>query len=344
MNKKNGAGRRIKFYVALQGNKTPAEYIRLGKYIEKLGFHRLYVYDDLMYRPCWPILHIIAQHTKNIQLGPCLVNGFYCHPALIAENAVFLDEASQGRSVLGVGRGAFFDFLDLEYSEYDTRKGCEETLQLVRRFFTRCDTPFKGEFFSANEKAVLRWEPLRNDIPLILGSWNEKMAYLAGKYCSELQVAESWDQDYLEKLYTQLCHGAEAAGQSQVPYFSIGGISCISNDETAAFQKAKHSLAIYLPYLKGIMVNSGIDVNREDIKKIDTYSKKGQFEQAVPFISDDLVKSLSLSGTPVQVTEKLEYLINHIDIRGILFSPPYGIMNSIENNLRLIAEQVISKF
>lgn len=341
--KKAKQGEPLKFYVALQGNKTPGEYIRLGKRIEKLGYHRVYVYDDLMYRPSWPILSLIAANTKHIELGPCLVNGFYCHPAKIAENAVFLDEVSKGRTVLGVGRGAFFDYLNMELSETTTRKGCEETIQLVKRFFSKNDTPFRGRFFEATEKAVLRWDPPRADIPIVLGSWNEKMATIAGKHCTEMQVAESWDPDYLGKLYHQLCKGAKEAERSLPPYFSIGGISCISTEKTAAYQKAKETLAVYLPYLKGIMSKSGIDIDNENIKKIDLYSKKGQFEEAIPFISDDLVHKLSLSGTPGQVREKLQVLIHQANIRGILLSPPYGTLDSIEDNLQLIMEEVISK-
>lgn len=329
--------------MALQGDKTPGEYIRLGKHIEKLGYDRVYVYDDLMYRPSWQILNLIAANTNRIELGPCLVNGFYSHPAKIAENAVFLDEISGCRTVLGVGRGAFFDYLDMDLSESQTRNGCEETVQLLKRFFTKNKTPFNGKYFRATEKAVLRWDPPRTGIPLVLGSWNEKMAVLAGKHCDEMQVAESWDPEYLGKLYAQLCKGAKKAKRSRPPYFSIGGITSISSDETAAREKAKQTLAVYLPYLKGIMAKSGLDADSENMKKIDLYSKKGRFDKAIPFITDDMVHGLSLSGTPDRVKERIEPLIHRSNIHGILLSPPYGTLDSVEDNLQYIMEEVISK-
>ena len=332
-----------KFYIALRGDKTPNEYIRIGKLIESLGFDRIYVYDDLMYRPSWPILTLLAEHTESIELGPCLVNGFYSHPAMIAENIVYLDEVSEGRTVLGLGRGAFFDFLNMENSEYTTRKGCEEAIQLVKRFLIKSDIPFKGEYFEANEKAVLRWDPIRTDIPIIMGSWNEKMSFIAGQYCDEIQVAESWNLEFLEQLYIHLLDGAEASDRLELPHFSIGGMSCISPDENQAYQRAKRTMAVYLPYLKGVMSNSGLNVNTKEIKQIEYYSKRGQYEKAVPFISDYMVKTLSLSGNPEQVTEKLDYLITNLNIHGILFSPPYGTASTIDENLFLIVNQVISK-
>ena len=92
--------KKIKFYVSLQGNKKPEEFIRLAKFIENLGFDRIYVYDDLMYYSSTQILTLIAEHTKKIEIGPCLVNGVYRHPAIIAQEAVFLEEIAPGRSVL----------------------------------------------------------------------------------------------------------------------------------------------------------------------------------------------------------------------------------------------------
>lgn len=334
--------RELKFYVALRGDKAPKDYIRIGKLIEALGFDRIYVYDDLMYRPSWPILNLIAQNTEWIELGPCVVNGFYVHPAMIAENIVFLDETSDCRGILGLGRGAFFDFLNMDNDEYRTRKGCEESIRLVRRFLNSDSAPFGGEFFHANEKAVLRWTPPRNDIPIIMGSWNDKMAVMAGQICDELQVAESWNLDLLKELYQNFYSGFRREKRAKMPYFSIGGMSCISLDEKQAYHRAKKTMAVYLPYLKGVMSKSGFDVNTDAIKKIEYYSKLGQYEEATPYISDYMVKALSLSGNPTQVTEKLDNLISSINIRGILFSPPYGTASTIDENLELIVDKVIT--
>jgi 5,10-methylenetetrahydromethanopterin reductase len=333
----------VRFYVALQGDKRPGAYGPLAKYIEKLGFDRVYVYDDLMYRPAWPILTLMAGHTERIELGPCLVNGFYRHPAIIAENAVFLDELSGGRAVLGVGRGAFFDFLNMDHSESVTRTGCEETIQLVKRFFSGSGDNFKGKHFQANEKAVLRWRPPRGDIPVILGSWNEKMAVVAGRYCAEMQTAECWETGYIETLYGQLKKGAQKAKRKDIPYFSIGGICCISPDEAAAVQRAKHTLAVYLPYLSSILARSGIDAKKENLKQIEALSKKGDFEAVIPLISEKLVRLLSLSGTPDQVVKKLTVLKDLSNIHAIMFSPPYGTADTIEENLEFIADTVITK-
>lgn len=332
----------LRFYVALQGDKSPGAYGPLAKFIEDLGFDRIYVYDDLMYRPSWPILTLMAGATERIELGPCLVNGFYRHPAIIAENAVFLDELSGGRAVLGTGRGAFFDFLNMDHSESTTRQGCEETIQLVQRFLSGDSKPFKGKYFQANEKAVLRWQPPRNHIPLVLGSWNEKMAKSAGRYCDEMQTAECWETPYLNTLYEQMKKGARKAGREKIPLLSIGGICCISDDESAALERSRQTLAVYLPYLSSILARSGIDHKQENLKQIEYHSKRGDYDAVVPLISEKLVRMLSLSGTPQQTAAHLNRLIECPEIHAIMFSPPYGTSQRIEENLEFIAHTVIS--
>lgn len=56
---------KIRFYVALQGIYSPKNYINLAKSIEKMGYDRIYIYDDLFFYPSIPILTLMAEHTKK---------------------------------------------------------------------------------------------------------------------------------------------------------------------------------------------------------------------------------------------------------------------------------------
>ncbi len=337
--------RDLKFFVALQTYEPPQEYIRIGKMAEKLGFDRIYVYDDLMYRPSWPIVNLVATYTKRIQLGPCVVNGRYMHPALIAQNIAFLDDYSQKRAILGLGRGAFYDFLNMDGSEYTTRKVCEETIQLVKKFLKKDPTPYKGEFFEANEKAVLRFDPPRPDIPLIMATWNEKMAYMAGQYGMELQIAEVWNPDHLKQIYDTYHEGAlsTAAFYDKELIFNIGGMSCVSYDENLAYKNAKLVMSVYFPYLRTIMQRININPESEYIRQMTHYSKLGNYVKASSYITDDLVEKFSMTGHPDRIVEKLGKILEIIPVNAILFSPPYGPTGSNEENLQFIAENVIKK-
>ena len=116
----------VKFYVALQGCYPPLEYITIAKNIERLGFDRIYIYDDLMYYPSWPILSLIAEHTKKIGLGPCVVNGFYRHPAIKEAAVIAISDEDDGIRIK-----AFLSYLGEEsLSIIELKRFCSENLPL----------------------------------------------------------------------------------------------------------------------------------------------------------------------------------------------------------------------
>jgi len=325
---------KIKFFVALRGDKTPEEYIYLAKFIENLGYDRIYVYDDLMFHSSSQILPLIAEHTNSIEIGPCLVNGFYRHPAIIAQEAAFLEQLAPGRTVLGIGRGAFFDFYNMDDSESHTRQGVLETAKQVTRLLKGDKSELSDNLFSATEKAFLRIPTPKNEIPLVVGSWNKNIASIAGSHANELQVAEVWNEEYLQELKDQFfAEGKELS-------FHIGGMSCISYDKPEAFKIAKNTAAVYIPYLNMLINRYGYNSEDEYFQKIFDYSKNGEYSKSADLISDEVIEKISLVGTPEDIVSRLKKIDSAVGIDGIMISPPYGT-GTIEENLQLIMEKVI---
>lgn len=330
---------KIKFYVALQGNYSPPTYVHLAKHIEQLGYDRIYVYDDLLYYPSIPILTLIAEHTKNIELGPCLLNGFYRHPAIIATNILAINEIAPKRTVLGLGRGAFYDFLGMDSTERNTRIAYQENVQLIRHLLGNKREPFDGKYFKANENAFLRIESA--DIQLITGTWNEDMAYIAGQYCDEIQIADVWDINYLNRLQNSFLIGNCETNLIDNPKFSIGGICCVSEDEEKCRKQVVETTIVYLPYLTRILDRCGVKYKKTDIKKISELSKAGKIKEAAKYVTDEMIDTLTIWGTPKKVSEKINSTLKQVKVDSIMFSVPFGIEDSVEQNLTLIKEKVI---
>lgn len=329
---------KIKFYVALRGNKRPHEYIELAQYIEDLGFDRIYVYDDLMFHSSSQILPLIAEHTKTIELGPCLVNGFYRHPAIIAQEAAFLEEMAPGRTVLGIGRGAFFDFYNMDDSEQHTRQGLLETGEQIKRLLKGTKAPLNGNLFEATEKAFLRIPGPERNIPLVVGSWNKKIAEMSGTLAEELQVAEVWTTDYLQELK----HNFTKGGAVSEKVFNIGGMSCISYDKQKACSVAKRTGAVYIPYLDRLISKYGYDPNDVYFQEIFRLSKEGEYEECAKLISDQIIERIALVGSPESIVERILDIHKQVGIDGIMMSPPYGT-GTIKENLKLIMKKVVAK-
>lgn len=328
---------RTKKYLALQGDKTPQEYVKIAKQAEANGFDRIYVYDDLFYYPAYPVLATMAQHTKTIELGACLLNGFYRHPAMIASNYAYLYSTIQTRAVMGLGRGSFFDLLNMETDETHTRLGYEETAKLIHHFFSGKQEAFNGKLFQTSEKAFLKI-PIPAKPHIVTATWNCDMAYLAGKYSHEIQIAEVWGESYLEELLDAFLRGNKENPTVDHPKFSIGGMICVGKTEQEALTKAKATVAVYLPYLHTILKNHGIDPESSVINKISHLSKTGKIDEAARCTPDEIAMALALIGTPEQILSKIKAITSKFPIHGILFSPPYGTSNDTCDNIELLAE------
>jgi 5,10-methylenetetrahydromethanopterin reductase len=331
--------KKLKFYIALQGNHNPNNYIKLSQYIEKLGFNRIYVYDDLFYYPSIPILTLMAEHTKTIEIGPCLLNGFYRHPAIITSSILAINEIAKNRTVLGLGRGAFFDFLGMDSSEETTRQAFEENVKLISHFLAKKKETFEGKHFNSNENAFLRIESA--NIPLIGGTWNEDMAYITGKYCDEIQIADVWDIDYLNRLQNSFLIGNCESNLVKNPKFSIGGICCISNDEIKCRKKVVETLIVYLPYLTNILDRCNVKYNKSDIETISKLSKAGKIKEASKYVTNEMIDTLTIWGTPKKAAERINKTLESVNVNSIMFSVPFGIEDSVEKNVELIKNELL---
>jgi alkanesulfonate monooxygenase SsuD/methylene tetrahydromethanopterin reductase-like flavin-dependent oxidoreductase (luciferase family) len=333
---------KCKSYVALQGNKDPFKYITLGKRIEEMGYDRIYVYDDLPYYPSWPILSLIAEHTKNIEVGPCIVSGLHSHPIRIARNAIFLNRLSRGRLVLGIGKGAFFDLIGIEYLKGEAKKACIETIKYIRRILQDDSSNYSGKYFYKAKSLKVIQNNSINNFPIILGSFSEEMAYFGGQYCDEFQTGENWDLTALKKLYTKLELGSKLSNRA-TPHFSIGGITCISRNVNRAYDMVRPILAMYIPYMKSIVSNCDFPLSKREFEKIIFYVKRDDVKKATSYISNEIVSYCALVGCPEDVIDKLKLLSNNIYIYGISFGPPYGTQGDILKDIRFIKDEVISE-
>src|SRR5437879_5903125 len=74
--------------------------------VEELGFHTVLFPDSQNLAPeVWGQLMLAARTTRRVQLGPGVTNGVTRDPAVTASAALALQVESDGRAVLGLGRG-----------------------------------------------------------------------------------------------------------------------------------------------------------------------------------------------------------------------------------------------
>jgi probable F420-dependent oxidoreductase len=174
------------------------ELLDMTRAIEDLGFDSVWVGEHLLYRwedrpargpwEAWTLLAAIAASTSRIELGPLVACTNFHNPALLAKQAVTIDELSGGRFVLGLGAGwNETEFRAYGYP-YDHRiDRFEEAFTIIRMLLREGSTDFDGRWYQARDCELLPRGPRPGGPPLMIGSNGPRMLR------ATMAHADSWN-------------------------------------------------------------------------------------------------------------------------------------------------------
>jgi len=330
----------VKLSFGISGSKPLRDYMALAKLAEEYGFHTLSIFDDLMFKPAWPILFAIAPHTQHIRLGPSVCNPYLVHPALLAEYAAMLDELTGGRSYFGIGRGAFLDFVDVATPRPITT--VREAIEMIRRLWRGDSAPYHGTVFNATEAAQFQFEPTRDRIPIMVGTWGANMCRMAGALADEVKAGSMWSDTYGRHMWDHIAAGARDAGRDPGSVGLVfGPLTSISEDQERAKAHARRTLAFYLPYLTPMPEFVGMEP--EAIARVQAATSRGDMDSAVAQISDAILGHFALYGTPQGVIAEIERMTSETNVTRIEFGMPHGPDGSAVA-LSLLGKRVLPRF
>ncbi len=315
----------MKTSIAFQTDKPLSAYGPLAEKVEQYGFPLVTVYNDMLFQPAWMPLIEMARHTNRIMLGPTAVNPFTSHPINIAAHAALLDEASNGRSFLGIARGSWLEFVDIEPERPIT--AVREAFTAVRHLLKQDKSPLEGRVFSLAGGDTLRWTIHNADIPFLLGSWGPKTI----KACA--------DQIHEVKLGGTANPGVVQQYQPIVPShvsLVIGAVTVVDEDGQAAKTLARREAALYLSVIAKLDKSLGIEP--ELMARIEKATAVYDYETVAQNISDSLLQKLAFAGTPEEVAEQAIMLFEAGAGR-VEFGTPHGL--TAENGLQLLGEKVL---
>lgn len=168
----------------------------LWRRAEELGFAHAWTYDHLVWaglpdqpwRSTMPTLAAAAVVTDRIGLGTFVTSPNFRHPALLAKDAVTLDELSGGRLLLGVGAGGDLDSraLGLEHTRGERTRRLAELVPLLDRLLTQDHVDHDGEFFTTRDFRGLPGCVQSPRVPLVVAANGPRSMRLAARY------AEGW--------------------------------------------------------------------------------------------------------------------------------------------------------
>ncbi len=291
--------------LGLQTDKRPEEYVELARLAEGSGFAVVSTFHDLLFQPAIAPLVLVAQATERVRVGPAALNPFTLHPVEIAGQIAALDLVSNGRAYLGLVQGAWLDALGLR--EERPLSALREAVEIIRRLFARDVRGFAGERFSLAPDHGFEFEPLRAEVPLLIGTWGRRTAAFAGEVAQELKLGGTANPDLIPVV-------REWIGNDEVGIV-VGAVTVVDEDGDAARARAAAEVERYLPV-----------VGHRD----------PTFEGREPPL-----ERVTIAGTPEDVIRQAERLFA-AGVKRIDFGTPQGLTSL--HGVELLAERVAPWF
>jgi alkanesulfonate monooxygenase SsuD/methylene tetrahydromethanopterin reductase-like flavin-dependent oxidoreductase (luciferase family) len=287
------------------------------------------------------IASAIAARTRRMKIGIAVQVLPLCHPLRLAEEAATVDQVSQGRLILGVGRSGVVGTYDAYQVPYDeSRERFTEILQIVERAWSQPRFSYAGRFYSFDNIACSP-HPYRNKVPpiRIAASTPDTFPAIGGQgypvFASVRHVA--WpDLAPQIRSYYDAYKAAGHPGKGQV---YVSAPIYLAETEERARAEAEESVTHFYRLQYELIADSARRSGRQAF--IDRAERLRTLTYA------DVLRGNVLVGTPQSVADKLRQLQEEIGFDGILAELNCGGLiphDRVLNALRLLCQEVMPRF
>jgi probable F420-dependent oxidoreductase len=285
--------------------------IELFQLAERLGFEYGWTYDShVLWQDSFPTMALAAQATDKLKLGHMVTNPGTREPTVVASAYATLQDISEGRMIMGIGRG---DSARRYIGQKPVPVGrFEETLKMIKPFMN-------GEKVTWNDTELeLAWA--RRELPEIemhVAGYGPRVLGLAGRYGDGV-IIQLADPDIIQWTMSTARKAAEEAGRDPAALKCIVcAPSHISDDLAAARDQVRWFPAMVSNHVRDLIARYGADgsvvpqaltdyVPSETNYDYDEHSRTGAKHGA--FVSDEICDRFCVIGTPEQAADKLAEL------------------------------------
>jgi probable F420-dependent oxidoreductase len=251
----------------------------------------------------------MAAATERIGLGSAIAYAFGRTPLVLAAEAADLDELAGGRVTLGLGTGT--QRMQREWHGLDGEHAAtrmEELVPLVRRLWRLDQGPLEhdGRFYRVAINPTAPPREVAREIPIYMAGVNPRMIEAAGAVGDGLVGHPLFTRRYVDEVVRPaLARGAQRMGRDEsVPI--AGYINCsVDEDRDAARREAATLIAFNatVSTYQGILRLHGFDENAAAIR---TAWEERNWEGMLAAVSDEMIDTIALAGTPEEVRERFE--------------------------------------
>ena len=293
------------------------EVARLGVAAESAGFDAAFASSHYNNRDPWLAVDRIAVATDDIRVGPGVVNPYESHPVRIASRAATLDEATGGRTVLGLGAGDRSTLSNLGIEHDRPLRRVLETMRVARRLWAGERVDHDGTFAAVD--AGLNYGPC--DVPVYVGAQGPQMTEMAAKHADGVLYNAAHPADY-EFAADRVAAGLDARADERGSFTFAAFASVSVADEAAAAREAARPPVAFIVAGAPDAVLGRHGVDRERAGRIGAAIAAGAFDRAFDAVTPEMVDAFCAAGTPSTVADRLATLREYAD--AVVVGSPLG--------------------
>ncbi|NQW22881.1 MAG: LLM class flavin-dependent oxidoreductase [SAR202 cluster bacterium] len=282
----------------------------------------------------------VAARTKRMLIGFAVVEMALHHPVRLAVQTSLLDNLSNGRLIMGIGRGSAYN--EYEYIGYGItleqgREMLEEAEELLIKAWTGTDVVHKGRFWDVAFPG-LRPRPYQKPHPPIVRACISEESMVAMGQAGRPVLIGVQTIDTLRHRFGRYREALEGSGLSEPQI-----------EETLDQTWAQRALFVCDSDQQGLEVaEAGLARYKAHLLDARVRFNPGGATPpppGTPIPASEMVEHAFLAGTPETVAGKMEEL-RDTGVRNVLLNPNVGQIpaQQVEKSLRLFGEKVLPKF
>jgi alkanesulfonate monooxygenase SsuD/methylene tetrahydromethanopterin reductase-like flavin-dependent oxidoreductase (luciferase family) len=264
------------------------------------------------------LLAAVAQRTKRLRLGPLVYTLPLTHPFRVLEEICMLDQMSNGRLEVGVGRGS--SLYELGYFGIDAKTSSKlyvESYQIILQGLQSREINFEGEMFRFKNVPVVLECLQKPHPPLWYGVSNiNAVPWAARNGLNIVCQGPSARIRAITDLYRKEWGEAFASRDAPVPMMGLGRHLMVAETTKEALDVARRAFAVWYRSLQHLWRLHGNPMTHYPIPEdFDAAEKAG----------------IVIAGTPDEVTEKLKREIESSGVNYVLTRFAYGDLSHDES-------------
>lgn len=289
-----------------QGRIDYRAIIKRVKIADAVGVHSVWI-PEAWGRDAFTLLSLLAYETDRIRLGTGIVNVYSRTPSALAQHFATLDELSEGRMLIGLGTSGaqvIEHFHGVPFEPPRTR--LKEYVEIMQMLLKGEKLHYEGALFNLQRGFTLRFQPVRDRIPIYLATLNAKALKLTA------ELADGWLPIWLpmKKLKAEIdrVRSMSVAAGRPANAVSVRAPGSVAVTSDVAKVRAAHAATAAF-YIGRMGVYYAAQLSRlghaDTVEKVKAAWKDGS-RAAAQAVTDELVDETLCAGSAEECLDRLE--------------------------------------